>query len=195
MYFFYLLASYSSIAVLILQAQQHLGGGQFQIEIGKALIGVLAVGLLGVWVKQLLDRLEKEREERSTRRIILRDTFDQLRKYSRQAITKLNNLNLSGQAYFGDLFKPPDRTEEYEYLLDIWERFEPSDTVRRAKVSYQKLQEKFNQNQGSLTKSFRDESKKELQEWLNYYTDRWWGIDIHDSPGPILFSQKKDSSS
>jgi hypothetical protein len=151
---------------------------ELKIEIAKVLTTVLGIGILGLFAKQLLGRIEKEREARRIERTTLRDTFDSLKKSCRKAIEGLKDPKASATS-FSTWFKHPESWDEFDDLLDVWRQLDPESAAKIGEVrtSYRRFQdESVAVGEGP---EFRKKAVTEIQEWLRYFTARWIG---HDAP-------------
>jgi hypothetical protein len=144
----------------------------FSIEVAKILASGVIVGIIGVWVKQALERAAERKQQVDARLAAQRGLFKSLQAATRGALRLLRDPHVSSVGPFDNLFRVDDA--DFESLLDQWEVLEPAGPAKQVKSSYQVLEEEFNRVR--LAPEFRDRAKNEIIEWSKQFASRALGF-------------------
>lgn len=142
----------------------------YLIELGKILAAGLIVGILGVWAKQVFERVALNKQELVLRAAARKELFETLEMGARKALRLIRDPNYDAARSFSILFAV--KGSDFEALLVRWKELEP-DAANLVLSSYIKLESAFNKQY--LSQEFRDIAKPEIQGWAKQFSSRIMG--------------------
>lgn len=177
-----------SIVIVVLMATKaiyclYLVAGTKQDDVKLELIKILAegviLGILGFWLKYLIDEATKNRER-------LRQEADARARSEREKKKKLLKIMINLRNACKKMIKAVDddnsvKAEEtitisddtpYPELLDNWKMHDFDDDIDKATVSYDALYKRLKENNSRIDDVKKSLIKQEVKKWNNYYEEK-----------------------
>ncbi len=175
---------------------------EIHVELIKIIVQGVIIGILGIWLKYLLDESVRRQEEIKAEMAInkkvkakkdkaLQKNFAFLKNLCNEIIdgTKSGNFSSATAAIQITIWDDPSITFDYLALLDNWQDLEPKGLCEDVRQGYFLLKEELNQNGDSFSGENKLKIQNKFQEWKKYYDNRYKFLTLGDDASALLLDR------
>ncbi|WP_183562718.1 hypothetical protein [Mucilaginibacter sp. SP1R1] len=157
----------------------YLNAGDNQDDVKLELIKILAegviLGILGFWLKYLVDEATKKREQlRQDAELRARSEREKKKKLLKIMIDLRNTCKKILKTLVDDTSNKAEEIitlgdDSYQELLDKWKMQDFDDDIDKATALYDDLYKQLKENNSRIDEDKKDLIKQEVEKWNDYY--------------------------